>query len=120
MIEKRTVSQCTSSEYCKGWNDAVDRILHGNETLERAIDEYGIPAQINVCIEELSELIKELCKINRSLGNADNLAEEMADVTIILREFELMFNNGEAVDEWINKKIERLKARLDEDIEKTI
>ena len=24
MIERKTVSQCTSSDYCKGWNDAVD------------------------------------------------------------------------------------------------
>lgn len=21
---KKTVSQCTSSDYCKGWNDAID------------------------------------------------------------------------------------------------
>ena len=24
MIERKTVSQCISSDYCKGWNDAVD------------------------------------------------------------------------------------------------
>lgn len=24
MIERKTVSQCVSSDYCKGWNDAVD------------------------------------------------------------------------------------------------
>lgn len=24
MFEHRTVSQCISSDYCKGWNDAVD------------------------------------------------------------------------------------------------
>lgn len=23
MIERKTVSQCVSSDYCKGWNDAV-------------------------------------------------------------------------------------------------
>lgn len=26
MIERRTVSQCISSDYCKGWNDAVDEL----------------------------------------------------------------------------------------------
>lgn len=26
MLEKRTVSQCISSDYCKGWNDAVDEM----------------------------------------------------------------------------------------------
>lgn len=24
MIERKTVSQCISSDYCEGWNDAVD------------------------------------------------------------------------------------------------
>lgn len=26
MIERKTVSQCYSSDYCKGWNDAVDNM----------------------------------------------------------------------------------------------
>lgn len=26
MIEKKTVSQCISSDYCRGWNDAVEAI----------------------------------------------------------------------------------------------
>ena len=26
MIERKTVSQCISSDYCKGWNDAVDKM----------------------------------------------------------------------------------------------
>lgn len=24
MVERKTVSQCVSEDYCKGWNDAVD------------------------------------------------------------------------------------------------
>lgn len=28
MIEKKTVSMCITSDYCKGWNDAVDSIVH--------------------------------------------------------------------------------------------
>lgn len=27
MLEKRTVSQCISSDYCRGWNDAVDAVV---------------------------------------------------------------------------------------------
>lgn len=26
MIERKTVSQCVSEDYCKGWNDAVDKM----------------------------------------------------------------------------------------------
>lgn len=36
MIKKRTVSQCTSSDYCKGWNDAIDEMqkwIDVNESL---------------------------------------------------------------------------------------
>lgn len=87
-------------------------------TLKNAIYTYGMEAQLNVCIEELSELIKELCKLKRGKGNYDSLAEEMADVKIILQELDIMFNNGEAVAEWINKKIERLKATLEADCQK--
>lgn len=27
MIKKKTVSQCITSDYCNGWNDAVDSIV---------------------------------------------------------------------------------------------
>lgn len=26
MLKRKTVSQCISSDYCKGWNDAVDKM----------------------------------------------------------------------------------------------
>jgi hypothetical protein len=26
-VEKRTVSQCISSDYCRGWNDAIDELM---------------------------------------------------------------------------------------------
>ena len=26
MLDKKTVSQCISSDYCRGWNDAVDEM----------------------------------------------------------------------------------------------
>lgn len=31
MLDKKTVSQCISSDYCRGWNDAVDamKVVHG-------------------------------------------------------------------------------------------
>lgn len=27
MLERKYVSQCVSSDYCKGWNDAVDSVV---------------------------------------------------------------------------------------------
>lgn len=99
-------------------SEAIKEFAIGKDILKNAIYFYGMEAQLNVCIEELSELIKELCKLKRGKGGYENLAEEMADVKIILQELDIMFNNGEAVDEWINKKIERLRATLEADQQK--
>ena len=41
MVKKRTVSQCTSSEYCKGWNDAVDEMPKWIDVNER-LPERGV------------------------------------------------------------------------------
>lgn len=31
MLEKKVVSQCISSDYCRGWNDAVDAMPKWND-----------------------------------------------------------------------------------------
>ena len=60
------------------------------EILKAAIRLYGEPAQIDVAIEEMSELTKALCKVKRARDTAgiteasSNVVEEIADVQIIL------------------------------------
>ena len=41
MLEKRTASQCTSSDYCKGWNDAVDEMPKWIDVNERLPERDG-------------------------------------------------------------------------------
>ena len=91
------------------------------QLLERVITANGMNNQLNVAIEELSELIQAICKIKRrdSLSNESfavkgNLAEEMADVEIILAELKLLFDNEDNVKEWKNYKLDRLEKRLNE------
>lgn len=84
-------------------------------TLERAIETYGKDMQLNVAIEEFSELIKEICKYKRGEGNLDNIIEEMADCQIMLAQLRIIF--GIRLDDisrvkW--EKLERLAKRLDE------
>lgn len=89
-----------------------------NETkklLTEVIEFYGADMQLNICIEEMSELIKELCKVKRKKMNKDHIAEEMADVKIIMEQLSIIFGNDNEVNEWYEKKIQRLKSRLDED-----
>lgn len=82
------------------------------DILERLVDTFG-NKQINICIEEMSELTKELCKHNRGHYNLDKIYEEMADVYIMLEQMKILFNVDENyLQEEINYKINRTKELL--------
>ena len=81
--------------------------------LRRAIEKYGEPIQTIVAIEECAELQKELTKALRGKPNSDHLAEEMADVQIMLWQLCCMFNVGGQMTDWITKKVERLNKRIE-------
>lgn len=83
-----------------------------SDVLKDAIKFYGTETQLNVAIEELSELIKELCKHKRGEGNKMHIAEEMADVKIILEELEIIFNNKHRVETWYGDKKKRLERNI--------
>ena len=88
------------------------------QLLERVITSNGMNKQLDAAIEELSELIQAICKLKR-YGYTDeecyfNLAEEMADVEIVLAELKLMFDNEDNVKNWKDYKLDRLEKRLNE------
>lgn len=84
-------------------------------TLEKARSRYGATAQTIVAIEELSELQKELTKSLRGIGNIDHIAEELADVEIMLDQLRIIYPTLDArAAEWQEKKIKRLAERLTE------
>ena len=84
-------------------------------TLERAIEVYGKDMQLNVAIEELSELIKEICKYKRGEDNRENIIEEMADCIIMLRQLEIIFGIGfDDINPTMMEKLYRLETRLEE------
>lgn len=90
-----------------------------NENIYRkAIETYGAYGQTVVAVEELSELQKELCKAIRNGLEPDkeHLAEEMADVYIMLEQMEMLYDVQD-IALWKASKIERLKNRLAEDTE---
>ena len=72
--------------------------------LEKAIAHYGRGPQRDKAIEELSELIRALARCD----DRENIAEEMADVRIILDQLEIIFDNREAVRIWELRKLRRL------------
>lgn len=76
--------------------------------LAAAIEHYGSDLQQLKAIEELSELIRALARAD----DADNIAEEMADVRIMLDQLEIIFGNHLDVRRHEMKKLKRLSGRI--------
>lgn len=82
--------------------------------LEKAIQTYGKDMQLTVAVEELSELIKEICKNKRGRDNIDSIIEEVADCYIMLKQIEIIFDiDHNDIVEMRKNKIARLKGRLE-------
>lgn len=86
------------------------------ELYQKVMDKYGVDAQLNVAIEELSELIKEICKRKRGYPNVDNLTEEIADVEIMVEQLRFICESEycilDRIDKWKAYKLNRLEERL--------
>lgn len=80
--------------------------------IREAIKIYGEDMQKNVAIEEMSELTKEICKEKRGLSSKLQMAEEIADVEIMLEQLKVMYDMHEQVDDFKARKIFRLASRL--------
>ena len=76
----------------------------------------GAKYQAIICIEECSELIKELTKFIRGKDfDRDRVAEEIADVELTLREIKDAFGISEA--EVINRMQKKVDRYLQEEME---
>jgi NTP pyrophosphatase (non-canonical NTP hydrolase) len=84
----------------------MDRVRE--RILRATIEHYGGSGQQLKAIEELSELIRALARAN----DPENIAEEMADVRIMLDQLEIIFGNHDEVKRWEFRKLQRLNRRL--------
>lgn len=89
-----------------------------NDTLRGALDTYGADAQTLMLFEEMAELQKELCKHARGRDNREAIAEEIADVQIMLAQMTMLHDCAVLVDEYIAIKLDRLRKRLEANDEK--
>lgn len=83
-----------------------------NQIMQMAILDYGEKSQVDMAIEEMSELTKALLKHRRHIGTVDNIIEEMADVSIMLDQMEMIYGDYREVRE---AKLRRLEKRLTEE-----
>ena len=92
-----------------------DPFIIDYDLLESCIRIYGKRSQIDMAIEEMSELTKALLKERRitdEYETSDRIAEEMADVIIMLEQLMMIFDNSEEIQKQINFKLERQGRRI--------
>ena len=88
------------------------------KTFCAALSRYGAQAQITMVFEEMAELQDALCKFLRGRVDGDTLAsiaEEIADVGIMLDQMGIDFEGEDAVAEQRASKIRRLRERIEKD-----
>ncbi len=82
------------------------------KVVHRAIETYGVDKQLKMVLEEMAELQKEICKNWRGKENVAAIAEECADLEIMLEQLKIIFGIEGSVEQQKAYKINRLKLRL--------
>lgn len=88
--------------------------------LFRAIDTFGEESQMLMVIEEMSELAKEISKRFRGENNNDHIAEEIADVEIMLDQLKLITGTAHKAEWYRDQKLKRLEKRIDQYIDSNV
>jgi len=93
---------------------ATEQLARQKRVYAEAIETWGKEAQTFMAFEEMSELQKELCKEARGAQNRAAIAEEIADVEIMLGQMKVLHNCREEVKQQKARKLERLEKRIRE------
>jgi NTP pyrophosphatase (non-canonical NTP hydrolase) len=88
-----------------------DLVEHHTSIDQLALDTWGGEDQIFMLIEEMSELAQAISKRKRGLEH--NIAEEIADVEIMLSQVKMYLDLGEEIYKWKNFKYERMRKVLE-------
>ena len=89
-------------------------ILHDNAICQAALETFGKELQVTMAIEEMSELTKELCKNSRGQESTPHIAEEIADVEIMLQQMVMLFDCAGQVETFRRYKLDRMAGRIKE------
>lgn len=84
------------------------------EICKAALETWGAASQTLMVFEEMSELQKELCKNARGQDNAGYIAEEIADVLIMLEQMIILHDCRQEVEDWTTIKLSRLQRRIND------
>lgn len=82
-----------------------------DKSLKEILDHFGLENQIIKCIEEMSEVTKELCKYltEPEKFDVEDLCDEIADVEIMLAQMCVAFNiSSEVIHDVKKQKITKV------------
>lgn len=113
-IEQYRAKICHLEAYIEQLTTSRNRVTYAQreKVYQEAIEVNGSTVQQIVALEELSEAQKEICKLLRSQGSLDHLAEEVADATIVLEQVRLIHGINDQVNKKMDEKVERLRRNL--------
>jgi NTP pyrophosphatase (non-canonical NTP hydrolase) len=86
----------------------------GND-IDTIANHYGLTAQLDQTVEECAELIQAINKYKRNpsrLSHIEHIAEEMADVKIMVAQLEILLDNETEVREVLHQKVDRQLRRI--------
>ena len=78
---------------------------------ERAIETWGGEAQMDMIIEECSELIVALQRLKRGRGRVELVQDEVADVLIMAEQAKVLFG-ADDIERIVARKLARLETRV--------
>ena len=84
------------------------------ELYKKAIETWGIEAQVFMVMEETGEMLNALAKANRGRSTKEEIITELADVSIMMEQMAYYFGYTEFEEEK-KKKLKRLDRRLSND-----
>lgn len=84
-----------------------------NQLYAKALLKWGLDLQLDMAQEEAAELIMAINKLRRSKYRRKSyVAEEIADVSILIEQIKLGLEIEKQVDKWKILKLKRLERRL--------
>lgn len=97
-----------------------DRFIPINETVSKeeiyqyAINHWGEELQLGMLSEEIGELFIAINRFRRGrITDKDKIAEEIADVVIMLEQLAFMFKiDNKSIEGWKTSKLEKLESMV--------
>ena len=94
-----------------------EHITRLDNLARRAIELWGVDAQIDMAREETTEFLLELARIPRGRHSDENILEEAVDTYIMMTEIFLIYG-PEKVNAMMEKKLSKFQSHLEKSEQK--